>query len=64
MKIKPVKFSKLNRFFKLYKVSAANYSAVQTITLRVPASRIFVANGYLYYFGQYKNSYLLDKIKL
>ena len=51
----------------MYKISTSDYKISQTITLRVAPTQLFVANGYLYYLGQYNNNYdtyLLDKIKL
>jgi len=49
----------------IYKISTPDYKIAQTIALRVVPTQIFVANGYLYYLGQYgNNAWLLDKIKL
>ena len=50
---------------KIYKISTVDYKITQTITLRATPKKLFVVNGYLYYFGEYNyNSYILDKIKL
>jgi DNA-binding beta-propeller fold protein YncE len=50
---------------QIYKLSATDYSVIQKINTRVTPQNMFIANGYLYYLGQYQsNSYLLDKIKL
>ena len=49
----------------IYKISTSDYKIAQTIPLRTTPIQMFIANGYLYYLGQYNsNSYFLDKIKL
>lgn len=50
---------------KIFQISTDDYKITKTYTLRANLQQMFVANGYLYYSGQYDyNAYLLDKIKL
>lgn len=51
---------------KIFQISTADYKISKTHILRTNLQEMFVANGYLYYLGQYDRSttYLLDKIKL
>jgi len=50
---------------RIFQISTNDYKITKTYTTRTNPQQMFVANGYLYYFGQYDyNAYLLDKIKL
>jgi len=53
-------------YSQIYKLSAGNYTLIETIPARVVPNKFFVNNGYLLFFGRFPNSvtYILDKIKL
>jgi hypothetical protein len=50
---------------QIYKISTADYKTSDIFTLRVVPQKMFIVDGYLYYFGEYgNNSIMMDKIRL